>query len=141
MSTVVRERLQSALTAAMKSRDSSALGVLRSTLGTIANAEAVDVQHAPSSSGGVIAGAVVGAGASEAPRRELTDADVVAIVEAEIADRRAHADEYDGLGRDEDAARLRAEAAILSAVLSVDDSAAEAAEPASSATSEGVPEQ
>jgi uncharacterized protein YqeY len=111
---------------AMKSRDRGAIAALRSALGAIANAEAIVVEHAPTSTGGAIAGAVSGAGAGEALRRELSEDDVAAVVAAEIAERRSSADEYEQLGQPEDAGRLRAEADELSAYLSVDDAPPEA---------------
>ena len=125
MTHTLRDRLQVDLTSAMKSRDRLAMGALRSALGAIANAEALDVQHAPTSTGGPIAGALSGVGVAEAPRRELSDDDVAAIVETEIAERRASADEYEHLGQAEDAGRLRAEADVLNSFLSVDDAAPE----------------
>ena len=98
------DRLRGALRAALKDRDAAATAALRSALSAIANAEAVDpvpVDLVPA----------VGVGAREAPRRELTDDQVVAIVRAEVTDREAAAREYDGLGRPERAERLRAGAA------------------------------
>ena len=53
---------------------------------------------------------MAGLGAAEVPRRELTDAEAVAIVRAEIADRTAAAEQY---GRSPAADRLRTEAALL----------------------------
>jgi uncharacterized protein len=66
-----------------------------------------------------VAGAVAGLGAAEAPRRELTDTDMAAIVATEIADRRSAADEYDRLGRADQAERLRREADVLADLLTV----------------------
>jgi len=113
----MRARLQEGLTAAMKARDRIAVGALRSVLSALANAEAVNVEHAPTSTGGAIAGAISGVGAAEAPRRELSDEAVAAVVAAEIAERGAAADEYDRLGQVDEAGRLRAEAEVLSAYL------------------------
>jgi hypothetical protein len=110
----------------MKARDRVAIAGLRSALSAIANAEAVEVEHVPTSTGGVIAGALSGAGAGEASRRELSEDAVAAVVAAEIAERRSSADEYEQLGQAEDAGRLRAEADVLSAYLSVDDAPPEA---------------
>jgi hypothetical protein len=61
-----------------------------------------------------VAGSVVGLGAAEVPRRELTEAEAVAIVRTEIADRTAAADQY---GRSPAADRLRAEAELLARLL------------------------
>ena len=121
MNANVRAQLQEGLTAAMKTRDRVAIGALRSALAAIANAEAIEVPPAPTSVEGPIAGAVSGVGAAEAPRRELSDEDVAAVVAAEIAERGSAADEYDRLGQVAEAERLRAEARVLAAFLSVDD--------------------
>lgn len=118
MTSSVRARLQEGLTAAMKARDRVAVGALRSVLSSVANAEAVDVEHAPTSTGGAIAGAVSGVGAAEAPRRELSDEDVAAVVAAEIAERGSAADEYERLGQVAEAERLRAELKVLGAFVS-----------------------
>ena len=56
-----------------------------------------------------------GLGAGEAPRRELTETDVAAIVDGEIADLRASADDYDRLGRHDRASGLRAGCAVTRA--------------------------
>jgi uncharacterized protein len=104
--------LRAALVAAMRSRDHVAIAALRSTLGTIDNAESVDVVAQPLRDG-PIAGAVEGLGAAEVPRRVLLEQDVASIVWAELRDRQKSAEEYDRLGQPEVASRLRAEAQIL----------------------------
>jgi len=112
----LRLRLRQALTAAMKARDAVALSALRSTLGAIDNAEAVDAIDAtqiPRSKGGVIAGAVSGVGAGEVPRRQLSESGIAGIVQAEVADRESAAADYERTGRHDRASRLRAEAAVL----------------------------
>jgi uncharacterized protein YqeY len=63
------------------------------------------------------AGAVAGLGAAETTRRQLSEADITAIVGAEISDRRAAADEYDRLGRPDQCERLRREADVLADLL------------------------
>jgi uncharacterized protein YqeY len=113
----LRSRLQQGLKVAMKSQDRVAIAGLRSALSAIANAEAVDVEHAPTSTGSAIAGAISGVGAGEALRRELSPEEVAAVVAAEIAERRSSADEYERLGQAEDAGRLRVEADVLRAYL------------------------
>ena len=76
----IRTRLQQALRSALKARDAGAVSALRSALGAIGNAEAVDPGPAqPAGAGSVhVAGAVAGLGAGEAGRRQLTEADVAA---------------------------------------------------------------
>jgi uncharacterized protein len=113
----LRQRLRQALVGAMKRRDSMAIAALRTTLGAIDNAEAVDVPERPIPIGGPIAGAVVGHGAGEAPRRELSEEEIRALVQGEVADRESAAADYERLGRHDEATRLRAESAILIALL------------------------
>lgn len=85
------DRLRADLTTALRARDRASASVLRTVLGAIANAEAVPVpQAAPPVAEGPIAGAVLGLGAAEVPRRELTEDDVRAIVRAERDDLLAH---------------------------------------------------
>ena len=109
-------RLRRALPAAMKARDRAAVAALRSAVAAIDNAQAAEGPAVPRS-GGVIAGAVSGLGAGDAPRRELSDADVAAIVSTEIADRRIAAADYERAGQVDAAAGLTAEADVLAAHL------------------------
>lgn len=111
----LRDRMAAALTAAMKARDQVAVAALRSALARVANAEAVHVDTVPRA--GAIHDAAVGAGAADAPRRELTEADVREVVEAEVAEHEHAAQHFADVGRRDDAARVRAEAEVLSALL------------------------
>ena len=116
--TMLRTKLRTALTAAMKRRDAAAVSALRSALAAIDNAEAVDPAHAPApGTSATIAGAVAGLGAAEVPRRQLAEAQVEAIIRTEIADRLHAAEQHDALNIPERAARLRAEAGALKAEL------------------------
>ncbi|WP_406231507.1 hypothetical protein [Nocardia sp. NBC_01009] len=110
----LRERLRAALPVAIKVRDRNAIAALRSALGAIDNAEAIDTVDVRA---GAIENSAVGLGAAEARRRDLTEADIEQIVRVEIADRRTAADEYDSLGRTDRGDSLRAEAATLDALL------------------------
>ncbi|WP_225729812.1 MULTISPECIES: GatB/YqeY domain-containing protein [unclassified Nocardia] len=110
----LRDRLRAALPTAMKARDRNATKALRSALGAIDNAEAVDAVDVRA---GAIEASAVGLGAQEVRRRDLTEADIESIVRAEIADRHSTAAEYDALGRPEHAGDLRAEAAALEVLL------------------------
>ena len=99
--------------------NSEALGrgqvsALRSTLAALDNATAVPSSGSLGSGSEHVAGGAVGVGAAEAPRRELTEADALAVVRAEIAERRTAADAY---GPGPAADRLRAEADQLTAPL------------------------
>ncbi|MEV2219627.1 hypothetical protein AB0E01_07085 [Nocardia vinacea] len=110
----LRERFRTALSAAMKTRDRTAMSGLRCALGAIDSAEAIDTVDIEA---GAIEGSAVGLGAAEADRRDLTEADIEQIVRAEIADRQQAAAEYDTLGRSDRGDLLRAEAAALQAQL------------------------
>jgi uncharacterized protein YqeY len=111
----MQARLRVALKTAMKARDAAAVNALRTALAAIDNAEAVAVP-APATGPlveGVIAGAAAGVGATEVARRELTEDAVVAIVTAEVDERRAAAADYRDAGQFGRAARLTAEADAL----------------------------
>ena len=114
-----RQRLHLALRKALKARDTIATSALRSALAAIDNAGAVPQVPAPAAGTGSphVAGAVAGLGAGEAERRRFTEADVVAIVRAEVAEREAAARDYDRAGRADQAERLRREADVLTSVL------------------------
>jgi uncharacterized protein len=114
----LRQRLRGALPAAIKARDAAAVAALRSALAAIDNAEAADAAQAPPGAAHAdLAGTVAGVGAAEVERRRLTEAQVVAIVRAEVADRQAAARDYEQAGHRRHAERLRAEAGILGAYL------------------------
>ena len=114
----LRAALRTALTRAMRDRDRLAAAALRSGLGAIDNAEAVpDAPATCLPDGSHVAGAVVGLGATEAARRDLSADDVRGIVQAEVDDRRAAADEIERAGRPDRAADLRREADVLDEVL------------------------
>ncbi|MGH4007901.1 MAG: GatB/YqeY domain-containing protein [Pseudonocardiaceae bacterium] len=115
----VRERLRTALPAAMKARDLVAIAALRSALGAIDNAEAVDAERAPQPNTGHarLAGTVSGLRAGEVERRRLSAAEMDDIVRADVADRHAAARDYERAGHRAHAERLRGEAAVLSSCL------------------------
>ena len=92
------------------------MAALRTTLGAIDNAEAVDVDEL-TARGGSIARSRTGVGAGESPRRQLSEASVADVVRTEVADRESAAVEYDRLGRSDEARRLRREAEIIAAQL------------------------
>jgi len=112
----LHDRLRQALRPALKARDRAAVAAIRSALAAIDNAQAVEAPPAPQARGS-IAGAVIGLGAGEAPRRDLSEGAIVAIVRAEVAERRAAAAEYERAGRGDAAARLVVEADVLAAHL------------------------
>lgn len=113
----LRTRLRAASTAALKARERDVAAAFRSVLGAIDNAEAVAAPEPLPVGDSPVAGAVSGLGAGDVARRALGEEDIVAIVVAELADLRDSADDYDGLGQAERAARLRAGADAIDAVL------------------------
>ena len=115
----LRVRLRDALGVAMKQRDRVAVAALRSALGAIENAEAVERGESADRGLG-IEQIPVGAGAAEVPRRVLTELDVLGIVRAEIADREAAALGYEQAGRSSRAEHLRDEIRVLSRHLDSD---------------------
>lgn len=109
----VHSGLQASLRTARRTRDAPATRALRSALTAIANAEAVASPVRDTPSEGPIAGAVVGVGAGDVARRVLTDADIDAIMRAEIDERVAAAAEYERHGQTAPAASLRDEIEVL----------------------------
>lgn len=90
----LKDRLRADLTAAMKARDTLTTATLRLALAAITTAE------------------VAGAEA-----KELSDAEVVAVLQKEVRKRGEAAEAFAGAGRAEQAAKERAEAEVLSAYL------------------------
>ena len=115
----VQTRLSLALRTALRDRDQAATAALRSALSAIANAEAVDQtgQLAQPAGSEHFAGAATGLRAAEVARKELTEAAKRDIVRAEIADREVAASQYLQGGHTDRADRMRAEIAVLAAVL------------------------
>lgn len=114
-------RLRAGLAAALASRDVTAAAALRSALAAIGNVEAIGtadtITMASATASEHFAGALTGLGPGEAPRRQLTAAEVAGIVAAEIAERQSAARQYDRLGHADRAERLRREAGVLAGVL------------------------
>src|SRR5262245_27329590 len=108
----LEQRLRTALLVALKARDRIAVTALRSTLAAIDNAQAVDPGTA--AGGSAIEQTPLGVGATEALRRVLTQAEVVDIVRAEIAEREAAARAYEQANQPRRADLLRSEAGALS---------------------------
>ncbi|MEV1249288.1 GatB/YqeY domain-containing protein [Nonomuraea sp. NPDC050022] len=116
----MRANLRDDLKTALKARDRIAITALRSALAAIENAEAVPVDS-PSPGGPEynehFAGSTAGLGTADVERRLLTEADLLSILEKEVRERSVAAQEYERLGRDDHAERLRAEAEVLSRYL------------------------
>jgi uncharacterized protein len=112
----IRKRLRGSLTTAMRAKESAAVAALRSALSALANAEAVGDPSEPAR-GHAIELSRLGVGVGDVARRELSDGDVRAIVQAEIDERLRAAAQYERLGRAEQAHTLRSEAAVLIATI------------------------
>ena len=111
-----RRTLRDALLVARKDRDSTRVSALRSALSAIDNAETPDDARVDAASSGTIAGGVVGLGAAEVARRELSDAEIRELLHAEVDERLAAARQIDA-SHTELAATLRAGAAVLTGLL------------------------
>jgi uncharacterized protein YqeY len=108
----LRVHMRQALPEAMRARDKAAVSALRATLAALDNAEAVPVDEAVTR-GTALEQSPVGAGATEAARRELSERAVVDIVRAEAAERLDVAARLTAPAHAGRAARLRAEADVL----------------------------
>lgn len=115
--TAIENRARTWLREAVRSHDTVTVSALRSLIGAIGNAEAVPVGDATSvpTTSEHVAGGSVGVGSSEVPRRVLDEDDVVALVEAEIRERRSAMEAY---GSSEKTHRLAAEIVVLEGLLS-----------------------
>ena len=109
--------LRAALKEAMRAREAPSVSMYRETLAAIENAEAPPKGSGPAETSGVIAGALVGLGAGEAPRLQLSPQDVAAIVMRELRERREAAASYESLGRADEAETLRRQASLLEVLL------------------------
>jgi uncharacterized protein YqeY len=112
----LHQRLHEDLRKALAERDRAAARVLRTALSAIANAEAQpDFDETPTSlrSEGPIAGAAAGVGASDVVRRQITEKEILNILNGERDECLAIADELAIRGRQTQADALRADAAVL----------------------------
>jgi uncharacterized protein YqeY len=103
----VVERMRADLPVAMKARDRTAVGALRTGLAAISNAEAPEAPLVSST-----AEPVVGL-LAEHDRLELSASDVDRILRHEIADRRDTIEAIAPHGRDDEVAELEAEIVVL----------------------------
>jgi hypothetical protein len=113
----IRDRLQAALLDAMKSRDKIAVNAFRSALSAIANSEAIEAERSRAMLEGPIAGSRRGLGAGDAPRRFLTELDMLDIVDREIEELVSDAARYDTVGQTAPADELRDQIPALEAIL------------------------
>jgi uncharacterized protein len=112
-----RTKLRDALLAARKDRDTTKTSALRSALAAIDNAETPDGVQLDAPSSGEIAGGVVGLGAAEATRRQLSDRQIRELLRTEVDERLAAAEEFTAGGHAERATTLQTEAAVLTDLL------------------------
>ncbi|MDR0416444.1 MAG: hypothetical protein LBH76_03855 [Propionibacteriaceae bacterium] len=107
--------IRAQLTSAVRAKDAPAIAAWRSLLSRLDNACAVPAPPAaePTAASEHIAGAVAGVGAAEAPRRDLSAAEIEAIVAAEAASRSEAADWLDQAGRDRESTAARYQAKLL----------------------------
>ena len=109
--------LRADLTAALRARDTVRVHAIRSALSAVANAEAPPAPGTNHSAEPEVGRLV------EHERRRLTPQDVRRILQDEVDERDRAAAEYRTLGRDDDAARLAAEAEVLRAYLAAGSTA------------------
>jgi uncharacterized protein YqeY len=108
--TSLTARIRSDLAGALRERDMTRARLLRTTLAAIENAEAVE---GVSSVEGVV-------GYGDVSRRILTDEEVAGIISREAEEWQFALAEYERIGQDEKAARLRYELGILRGYLDRD---------------------
>lgn len=108
-----RDTLRQSLLSARKARDTARVAAIRSALSAIDNAETPDAVTLDANMDGPVAGALSGLGAGEVARRELTDGEIRDLIQAEIDERLAAADQYTAGGHHTQAADLRSQAEVL----------------------------
>lgn len=114
----LRAAMRRDLVSAMKARRSDAVAALRAAIAAIDDAEAVPAPEAgQAATSSHIAGARAGLGAAEAARQDLSDSEQRAILRDQLTGYTAEADRYEALGQPAAAARLRAQAHLLSGYL------------------------
>lgn len=111
---VWRAELRSRLLAARKARDDVSTRAFRSAMSVIDNAETPD---GPVPAAGALADSAQGPGAAEVTRRSLTDAEVRALLQAEVDELTESAAQLTAGGRTDRADEVLAEARVLVAVL------------------------
>jgi uncharacterized protein YqeY len=102
------DQMKADLLTARKARDKVTEVALKRALAAFDNAAAPPAEERVN---------LFSVGPREVPRLELVDADYVRIIEAELAEAEAAAQQYEAGGRFEEAAKLRAENAVLRAYL------------------------
>jgi type VI protein secretion system component VasF len=106
----------------MRARDRHTAGAIRTLIAALENAEAVRVEATatPVTDSPYVAGAAVGLGASEVPRRVLAPHEERALVAREVADLRQAAQTLATAGRQERSAELLRFAETVERLLEAD---------------------
>ena len=116
---MLRSTLRADLVVAMKARQPDAVSALRTAIAALDNAEAVSVTvEPPEATSEHVAGAYVGIGRADVPRRVLSLSEVEAVLREQVDEHSAEADRYDAHGHHETAVRLRRMADTLRTYLS-----------------------
>jgi hypothetical protein len=110
---LIKTRIRGDLTAAMKARRSAETSLLRGLLAALDNAEAVSIGTAHDH----YKVRMFGDPSVEVPRRVLGEADVHNLLLRETADREASVQEFEKLGLQKDAERLRDEISLIARYL------------------------
>lgn len=110
----LRSLLRADLVATIKMRKTDTTSALRSAIAAIDKAEAVAAPTSPEvATSKTIAGARAGVGSTEVERRDLSIAEVQALLSDQMAECEAAAELYASRGQQDAASRLRREADIL----------------------------
>lgn len=104
----IRQRMRTELKRAMQARDKHQITMLRSLLSAVDNAEAVDAPTGP---------VPITGHTPDVPRRQLSEEQIIAILQREADEHRAALAKYEQLGQAEEAARLRAELDVVESLL------------------------
>lgn len=122
MTSPLRAALRDRLKTAMRARDRHTAGAIRTLIAALENAEAVRVEATatPVTDSPYVAGAAVGLGASEVPRRVLAPHEERALVAREVADLRQAAQTLATAGRQERSAELLRFAETVERLLEAD---------------------
>src|SRR3954453_7623606 len=104
----ILERLRMDLRSAIKAQDSLQVSVLRTILSALDNATAVEVDTSYVPLQGMT---------PDVPRKEVTETEQLAILRAEAASRRRGIEQYEHVGKQQEAARLRLELELSAAYL------------------------
>jgi uncharacterized protein len=107
---LLRERLSSDLHAAMKTRDAVRVASVRSLLGALDNAGAVE----PARAGSDVPRSAARNRAAEQPRRELSEGDLAKVLARELGERCTAVMHLEKHACHEEAERVRAEIKVLS---------------------------